>query len=89
MKYRLTREPITAGAVTTPEVVEGNCLFAECEGVTVFMILDDHDRDLFDNLPHRSRKTVLVQNLITLQYVRVKRAPCGLGCYCAAKIVSA
>jgi len=72
---------------TEPEVLTGEPLYAELEGVTVYLLLSPADRALFDNLPHRSRKVVIVRNLLTGFLVRVKRAPCGAGCYCAAAIV--
>ena len=87
MKYTLTREPITEGAIIIPEIVRGNGIVLDYGQIRVFMLLSDFDRGAFDSLSHRSRKKVLVKDLITGGHVYIKRSSCGLGCYCGASIV--
>lgn len=90
MSYRVTvtRTPITEGAVTLPEWLEGVPLVVEQGfGPRLFMVVDDGDRASFDELPFgKSDETVRVTNLLTDEEVLVKRGDCGLGCYCAAVV---
>jgi len=87
MKYYVQREKITSGAVRSPEESIGEGLFADIGSTIVFLLVSEADRDAFDALPPRSRKKVLVHNILTDQYLYVKRSSCGAGCYCGAAIV--
>lgn len=90
----VTRTPIASGAVVLPERTEGQPLFADGpKGIRVFMVVSIEDKFRFDSLPFpedgEKRRTVKVRNLVTAQDVKVRRGPCGLGCYCGAEVVSA
>lgn len=89
MHFVVIREPIKAGAVVTPERVEGEGLFADLANVRVMLIVTPEDMAAFDALPPRSKRTVRVVNLLTDEPLYITRAPCGLGCYCSARIVGA
>lgn len=48
--------------------------------------VSEQDRLAFNALPRGgSGQAVTVTDQITLGLYRVRRAPCGLGCYCAAE----
>jgi hypothetical protein len=50
--------------------------------------ISDEDYKAFKTLRGRTKKTVLVHDRITDKTYRVRRGPCGLGCYCGAVVVT-
>lgn len=54
---------------------------------TINMRINATDMRNYDNLPQRSRRTVLVTNMKDGKRYYVRRADCGAGCYCAAEVV--
>ena len=52
------------------------------------MMVSEADCDRFDSLlKGQSSETVVIFDTVSNQEYEVRRADCGLGCYCAAEIV--
>lgn len=85
------REPYASGTSVVPEKVEGEIFtpFLPAYGdKRIMLLLTPQDREAFDSLPDgRSRSVVEVWDLLTDTTFTVRRARCGLGCYCAAEVV--
>jgi hypothetical protein len=61
---------------------------SELTELRAHMEISTSDYDAFDKLPRQeSEQAVTVFDAVSNDHYQVKRAPCGLGCYCAAVIV--
>jgi hypothetical protein len=66
--------------VLTPFCIEGSRLRAH-------LMISDDDMQAFDALDKDSDETVDVFDEVSQAMYRIKRADCGAGCRCAARIV--
>ena len=49
------------------------------------LVISEADGNAFDALPHKSTHSVTVVDQASGRKWSVRRAACGLGCYCAAE----
>lgn len=83
-----TFSPDFSGPRTLLQEAEGKVLtpYLPNSSKRVVLILSEGDRARYDALALRGKVTLTDQ--MTGQEFTVKRAACGLGCHCAAEIVS-
>ena len=58
------------------------------DGKRVVLIIDDEDFSIFNGLRNGGAERVVVTDQMTGEDHALRSADCGLGCHCAAEIVS-